>query len=106
MVANIEYDYIGVGVMIDGETGWETPSAMRTLERKKGICSELSMLSAALLRASNIPNRLIGGKFMGGAHQWNEAYIDGAWFEYEAQLPADSVFDWNDYERIGILWRL
>lgn len=106
MALNISFDYTGMFDMQDGLMGWTMPSALRTLERKKGICSETSMLSVALMRAAKVPTRSIYGTFRGGYHQWAESFIDGDWVEFEPQVPAYSVKDWSVYERINIAWRL
>ncbi len=106
MDENIDYDYDAYFRMADGVTGWVETSAIRTFDRKKGICSETSMLTVASMRAANIPTRSIYGKARGGYHQWTEAYIHGAWFEYEPMLPAYAQKGWANYERLRIDWRL
>ncbi len=114
MHRNISFDYDRVFKMKDDTSHsikndtdeWVTPSAIRTLERNKGICSEIAMLSVALMRAANIPTRAVRGTFHGGGHQWADAYIDNAWLEYEPALPSNAVRDWEMYERTNVDARL
>ncbi|MFO7754168.1 MAG: transglutaminase-like domain-containing protein [Desulfobacteraceae bacterium] len=71
------------------------PSALSTLEDKKGDCNEHAVLTAALARAVNIPCRVetglyyLSGKFR--YHAWN-AFYAGGWITADAvfnQIPAD-----------------
>lgn len=71
------------------------PSALSTLETKKGDCNEHAVLTAALARAVDIPCRVetglyyLDGKFR--YHAWN-AFYAGGWITSDAvfnQIPAD-----------------
>ncbi|MCF8044489.1 MAG: transglutaminase-like domain-containing protein [Desulfarculaceae bacterium] len=71
------------------------PSALSTLESKKGDCNEHAVLTAALARAVDIPCRVetglyyLNGKFR--YHAWN-AFYTGGWITGDAvfnQIPAD-----------------
>ena len=71
------------------------PSALSTLENKKGDCNEHAVLTAALARAVDIPCRVetglyyLNGKFR--YHAWN-AFYAGGWITADAvynQIPAD-----------------
>jgi hypothetical protein len=66
-------------------------SAIETLLEKKGVCDEFANLAAAILRAKNIPTRIvIGITFDGlewGNHAWIEVYHkDLGW------IPSDPTF--------------
>jgi len=62
-----------------------------------GDCSEHGVLLAALLRAHDIPARVVSGlvyadAFAGarsifGYHMWTQALIDGRWIDFDATLP-------------------
>ena len=71
------------------------PSALSTLESKKGDCNEHAVLTAALARAVDIPCTVetglyyLNGKFR--YHAWN-AFYAGGWITADAvfnQIPAD-----------------
>lgn len=71
------------------------PSALSTLESKKGDCNEHAVLTAALARAVDIPCRVetglyyLNGKFR--YHAWN-AFYAGGWITADTvfnQIPAD-----------------
>ena len=95
---NIWYDWewttSGIGVNADAESA---------LKNRRTICVGFSNLTAALLRASGIPAKVISGtsktdpwtnNLLSGDvnHFWNEAYIDGRWVIIDATW--DSA---NDY---------
>ncbi len=60
---------------------WEIRTASNTLVRNYGNCADMSLLLTALLRAANIPARLVEGKYAntGLAHGWVEVYYDREW---------------------------
>ncbi|MBU0677136.1 MAG: transglutaminase-like domain-containing protein [Verrucomicrobia bacterium] len=77
--------------------------AVYALEQASGDCTEYATLAAALLRASCVPARVVGGYVCPGSrvlapsgyHEWTEFFADGAW----RILDADAgVFD-DGYER-------
>jgi Transglutaminase-like superfamily len=72
-------------------------SALETLQRRAGDCTEASVLLAALGRAAGIPTRVVNGLaysrplyhgvsnvFM--PHSWTLAYVDGAWRSFDLAL--------------------
>lgn len=74
-------------------------SALDTLKTQEGECQSISYLYAALLRASGIPCKVVGGivyseKFGGFMyHAWCEAYL-GEWIDIDptfGQVPADAT---------------
>jgi transglutaminase-like putative cysteine protease len=66
------------------------PNALEVLKNKAGDCNEHAVLTAALLRAANVPVQMetglvyLNGRFY--YHAWNTAYV-GRW------VTADAVFD-------------
>ena len=65
--------------------------ALSTLDSRRGDCTEHSVLLSALLRAIDIPTRLVDGVVVGGGragyHEWVEVFVDGTGF-----IPADPTF--------------
>lgn len=74
-------------------------SALETLSRRSGDCTEAAVLLAALGRAAGIPTRVASGlvysreRYHGVAHvflphSWTLAYVDGRWRSFDAALEA------------------
>lgn len=72
-------------------------SALDTLERRAGDCTESAVLLAALGRAAGIPTRVVSGltysreSYHGVSnafipHSWTVAYVDGAWRSFDLAL--------------------
>lgn len=72
-------------------------SALETLERRSGDCTEAAVLLAALGRAVGIPTKVVNGlvysreRYHGVSnvfmpHSWVLAYVDGEWRSYDAAL--------------------
>lgn len=72
-------------------------SALDTLQRRSGDCTEAAVLLAALGRAAGIPTRVASGvvysrqSYHGVAnafipHSWVVAYVDGAWRSFDLAL--------------------
>ena len=72
-------------------------SALETLERRAGDCTEAAVLLAALGRAAGIPTKVANGlvysreQYHGVAnvfmpHSWTLAYVDGAWRSFDLAL--------------------
>ncbi|MFO7736485.1 MAG: transglutaminase-like domain-containing protein, partial [bacterium] len=74
-------------------------SAKEVLLKKSGDCTEHSTLLSALLKASEIPVKMVYGVVLGKNnkfmfHNWNEVYIDGNWIPVDAtfgKIPADAA---------------
>lgn len=70
--------------------------AAYAIRKRTGDCTEFSDLSAALLRALQIPARILGGYVVDGDsvlqakdyHNWCEAYVDNQWVLIDAQRGA------------------
>lgn len=76
-------------------------SALETLSRRSGDCTEAAVLLAALGRAAGIPTRVVSGIVYSRAryhgvsnvfmpHSWVLAYVDGRWRSFDLAL---STFD-------------
>ena len=72
-------------------------SALDTLERGSGDCTEAAVLLAALGRAAGIPTRVASGvsysrqSYHGVSnafipHSWTLAFVDGAWRSFDLSL--------------------
>ncbi|MCP3957121.1 MAG: transglutaminase domain-containing protein [bacterium] len=76
-------------------------TASQVAESRSGDCTEHSVLLTALLRAADIPARVVTGlvyaeEFAGerdlfAYHMWSQALIDGRWMDLDATL--DRTFD-------------
>jgi transglutaminase-like putative cysteine protease len=70
-------------------------TARQLLERRAGVCRDFSLLVAGFCRALNIPCRYTFGYLPDIAveppdtpmdfHAWNEVYIDGRWYTFDAR---------------------
>lgn len=82
------YRYVATHITYDVEKykkrqiDWQS-SALRTWRTKKGICEDFSLLTIALLRAINIPARMVEGTVLGQPHAWVEAKLDGIWISLD-----------------------
>ena len=86
--AYVKYDNELAKQISDGKIS--TQSALKTLECKKGTCSEYKNLFIAIMRYLGIPTRFIVGVISERDHTmyhaWAECYIDGAgWHEVDPQ---------------------
>jgi hypothetical protein len=72
-------------------------SALETLERRRGDCTEAAVLLAALGRAAGIPTKVVNGlvysreRYHGASnvfmpHSWTLAYVDGEWRSFDLAL--------------------
>ncbi|MDD3083606.1 MAG: transglutaminase domain-containing protein [Candidatus ainarchaeum sp.] len=66
-------------------------SAIDTLLSKKGVCDEFANLAASLLRAKNIPTRLVIGVTFDGLEWGNHAWLE-AYHENYGWIPSDPTF--------------
>lgn len=108
VVKMMNYDYDALNNLPDGYV----PDMDTTLKTKKGVCYDISVLLAGMLRYSDVPTRLVMGyskQANGSYHAWNEILIDGKWVVVDA--TADAIYDKaghdttmkkssNDYEKV------
>lgn len=75
------------------------PDVDATLKERKGICFDYSALFAAMLRAQNIPVRLVIGYVQpeNVYHAWNQVYIDGEWVWMDPTFGPTSSHTEDDY---------
>ncbi|SHJ65101.1 stalk domain-containing protein [Paramaledivibacter caminithermalis] len=94
---NIEYDEL---------LNSHPRSAKKVLTDKKGTNEEISYLYAALLRASNIPSKIVKGKIDNdNFHVWNEIKINGRWIIADATWGSGYTND-NNNDITGITKKL
>ncbi|MCL1790357.1 MAG: transglutaminase-like domain-containing protein [Peptococcaceae bacterium] len=100
---NIQYDYDALysGIYVE-------KSALETLASGRGVCIDYASLTAALLRAVNVPTKLVTGYLLDtsaqevwteeliaadkGNHVWNEAFIDGRWIIIDTSYEANDAY--------------
>jgi len=63
------------------------PDADKILETGRGICFDLSVVLAGMLRAQGIPAKLVIGQLningLPTHHAWNEVFLDGNWLKMD-----------------------
>ncbi len=122
---NINYDVVTYTSLVKNKklltNPMEVVAPSRVLETRLAVAEGYSLLTAALLRAVNIPAvtvvgvALLDGKTQ-GPHAWNEAYVDDRWINLDAtwdaggllgnfedglefiSQPSRKYFDMPDYE--------
>lgn len=78
------YDYVAKNITYDVQKYRNDEfalddSALKTLERKKGVCQDYSFLAIALLRSIGMEARFVEGIADGIRHAWVEVKVDGRW---------------------------
>ncbi len=91
----IKYDYEKAETVQAGYI----PDVDEILETKKGICFDYAALLGAMLRAQDIPTRLVIGYVSpeNYYHAWNQVYIDGEWVWMDPTFGSYDSHDENDY---------
>ncbi|MCI8418524.1 MAG: transglutaminase domain-containing protein [Lachnospiraceae bacterium] len=95
VVGLLTYDYEKAETVDKGYV----PDVDRTLEERKGICFDYSALFAAMLRAQDIPVRLVMGNVQPENiyHAWNQVYVNGKWVWMDATFGPDSGHEESNY---------
>lgn len=99
---HISYDYELANEILSGETSYVFPDPDQTLAYKSGICGDIAILLAAMLRAQNIPTRLVKGWVPNKGdgtpayHAWNEVWDGCTWVLYDATF-SESPIEVSDY---------
>lgn len=80
LVTNYHYDYNKYNKNSSGSLGYYTPDINTTYKTKKGICYDMSALTAAMLRSIGVQTKMVTGypsnKYFNGKsyHAWNRVY--------------------------------
>lgn len=109
------HDWVASNIKYDVEDLMEPnvkkpQDALSVLKRRSGVCAGYSALTAALLRASGIPARVVNGwarqwnetwvdllrslpedLLSNGNHAWNEVLVDGRWVPVDVTWDAGTV---------------
>lgn len=88
VVNNVSYDYEKATKLPKGYI----PNAEDTLSEGLGICYDFAALTASMLRAVDVPTKLVKGysSYTPVYHAWNEVLIEGEWVVVDAST--DSIF--------------
>lgn len=91
----LSYDYEEAETVQSGYI----PDLDEVLATKKGICFDYSALYAAMLRAQDIPVRLVIGYVQpeNVYHAWNQVLIDGSWVWKDSTFGPNSSHQEKDY---------
>lgn len=98
LVENMSYDYDKAADVSAGKLTGYIPDLGEVLAAGKGICFDYAGLLAAMLRAHEIPVRLVIGYLSpeGIYHAWNQVYIGDEWVWMDATFgPRDSHTEQN-----------
>ncbi len=72
-------------------------TATEVARELEGDCTEHSVLLAAMLRAKDVPSRVVVGLVYSdrhsafAGHMWTEAYLDGQWIPLDATMGAGGI---------------
>ncbi len=93
------FDYVNTNMNYDDSPLFARKGSVSALYNLKGICTDFASLMVALLRASNIPARMVGGYLFdevareSGQQYWSGSEIAHAWVEFYMPgfgwIPAD-----------------
>jgi transglutaminase-like putative cysteine protease len=88
VIENVKYDYEKATSLPKGYI----PNPEETLESGLGICYDFAAITASMLRAVDVPAKLVKGysSYTPVYHAWNEVLIDGEWVVVDAST--DSIF--------------
>jgi transglutaminase-like putative cysteine protease len=85
-------EWVGTEVMYIPGSSNSTDGALRTLIARKGVCRDFAHLVIALLRALDVPARLVSTYAPGltpmDFHAVPEAFVEGAWHVIDATKMA------------------
>jgi len=102
--ADIIYKYVSTKIKYDNKKAATVksgylPNVDETLSLGKGICFDYSALMAAMLRAQNIPTRLVIGNVEPEniLHAWNQVYIGGKWIWLDATFGKANQHNEDNY---------
>ncbi len=93
MKTEFVYDYVRSVSVSPGEL----PSIDACLEKKMGICQDLSAVMTGLLRLCGVPARLMIGYADKNYHAWIEADVNGKTISYDPTLQLGAITSPKDY---------
>ena len=85
LVKNYHYDYDKYADNSSGKLAYYTPDINDTYKTKKGICYDMSALTASMMRSVGIKTKMVTGypksEYFNGSqyHAWNKYYVNGKW---------------------------
>ena len=99
VVGLLSYDYEVAEKVKEGSITTYLPDLEEVIKNKKGICFDYSALYAAMLRAQDIPVRLVIGYVQPENlyHAWNQVYVDGQWVWKDATFGPETTHTAKDY---------
>lgn len=86
LVKNYHYDYDKYKDNSSGNLAYYTPDINATYADKKGICYDLSALTASMMRSVGVKTKMITGypksEYFNGSqyHAWNKYYYNKKWY--------------------------
>lgn len=99
---NFQYDDVFAAEVRRGAVKNYTPNTNQSLDKKVGVCYDLSAVFAAMCRSQGIPCALVKGYTANGYHAWNLIRVDDDWTavdvtaavvrkECQAEMLADCI---------------
>ncbi|MBN2982142.1 transglutaminase-like domain-containing protein [Cohnella algarum] len=78
------------------------PQIDRTFASNKDICYGYAALTAGMLRALDIPTKLVTGKttYVTEYHAWNQVFLDGQWVTIDTTVDAGLKAGKQDFQMI------
>lgn len=83
---NISYDYNLAEDIKNGKVKTYIPNAIDTLNSKKGICFDFSVLFATMCRSQDIPCYIEKGYYGDTLHSWNKVYVENKWYVIDSTV--------------------
>lgn len=91
LVKNYDYDYAKFSKNTSGNLAYYTPDISKTYKSKKGICYDMSALTASMMRSVGVHTKMVTGypksKYYNGSqyHAWNQVYSKKSkkWFNMD-----------------------
>ena len=84
---NFVYDYVKAATITSGAM----PDIDGLIEKRMGICQDLSALVACMLRVQGIPTQMVIGYANKNYHAWNSVLIDGQYQQVDLTAELNAV---------------
>lgn len=85
--SNFVYDYVKAATVVNGTM----PDIDGLLDKRMGICQDLSALAACMLRVQGIPTQFVIGYADRNYHAWNHVLIDGQYLRMDLTADLNAV---------------